>query len=733
MDAEQVINQLTRDLNYRIEKMDARSGAFWIKKEVIDPRFLIEFSYSHVLRALERRGTLVEVASSIGRRLRQKFKMKQDSVAEIHGGWFVLISYIDLGLIDYTKEKTQKRDSKVSKHRSFVIFAKDWDRLKILMDTVDNDSCDMFPTTERPALWLAGYPYHETTGTPIVKKGSKLQLDPFKESNDDRMKILFDVLNKLSGTGWRINKPVFEAYKFFQDNIDKFKKSPFKLKKEQDEKKKRSMIVEMEAIRRLAEKNLDITFYHLYNFDFRGRIYPNTAFLHEQSSDNAKGILMLDEPMALGEHGMDWLYFHAANSWGEDKLKLKDRIQWSKDHLSMIWSCADDPYTNQEWLDADKSFSFLACCVEIKAALEWAQDNPVSTFPSCLPVYIDGSNNGVQHLAAMSQDEEVAPLVNLVPQTKPGDVYMFIADKAWGRINDMCEVLPQKVLKQFSTTFEEGKRLQQIYADAPPNSEQKKLAYQELKSWKNRKRHLREQLFPVYWAGVTDPKIRRKTVKRNTMTLGYGGTEYGMGQQIIEDTRQLSDYLREKDYLWGIMMGELVYNTCYAELKGPASMLRMFEALADKSNGRNEPLAWRSPLTGFPVVQDYRKAKSVRLKLKHGDATLWTQIQVWEEATLNESKQRTGAAPNIVHSLDAVHLTITVYYADFPMVVVHDSFGCHAGNMQKLFKHVRQTFVDLYAANPLEDILEQLDASELMPEKGNLNVSEILESDFAFA
>lgn len=269
MDAEQVISQLTRDLNYRIEKMDARSGAFWIKKEVIDSRFLIEFSYSHVLRALERRGTLVELASSIGRRLRQKFKMKQDSVAEIHGGWFVLISYIDLGLIDYTKEKTQKRDSKVSKHRSFVIFAKDWDRLKILMDTVDNDSCDMFPTTERPALWLAGYPYHETTGTPIVKKGSKLQLDPFKESNDDRMKILFDVLNKLSSTGWRINKPVFEAYKFFQDNIDKFKKSPFKLKKEQDAKKKRSMIVEMEAIRRLAEKNLDRAFYHLYNFDFR--------------------------------------------------------------------------------------------------------------------------------------------------------------------------------------------------------------------------------------------------------------------------------------------------------------------------------------------------------------------------------------------------------------------------------------------------------------------------------
>ncbi|QGH74764.1 RNA polymerase [Bacteriophage DSS3_PM1] len=732
MDAEKVLSELTVDLTYRMDKLDARGGAYWIKQAELDPRFLIEFSYSHVLRALERRGTLVEVSSSIGRRLKQKLKLKQNSVEEIHGGWFILISFVDMGLISYTKEKTKKNDTRTSKHRSFVLFAQDWDRLKILMDTIDNDHCDMFPVKVRPAQWEPGYPYHSTTGTPIVKKGSKMQLDPFKEPVPE-MNILFDTLNKLSSTGWRINRPVFEAYKFFQDNLDKFDKSPFKLKKEQDQKKKKSMVVEMEAIRRLADKNLDHAFYHLYNFDFRGRIYPNTAFLHEQSSDNAKGILTLDEKVPLGKDGMKWLYFHATNSWGEDKLELPDRVQWAKDHLSMIWACAEDPYSNQEWLEAEKAFSFLACCIEIKAALEFAQDHPVSEFESGLPIYIDGTNNGVQHLAAMSQDEEVAPLVNLVPQKKPGDVYMFIADKAWGSIEGMCSELPQKILKKFEETFEEGKRLQQIYADAPPKSERKALAYADLKHWKHTKRKLREQLFPVYWAGVTDPKIRRKTVKRNTMTLGYGGTEYGMGQQVIEDTRQLSDYLRDKDYLWGIMMGELVYNTCYAELKGPAAMLRMFEALADRSNGKSEPLSWRSPLTRFPVVQDYRKAKSVRLKLKHNDRTLWTQIQVWEEATLNESKQRTGAAPNIVHSLDAVHLTITVYYADYPMVVVHDSFGCHAGNMEKLFRHVRQTFVDLYAANPLEDILGQLDSEDLMPEKGNLDVSEILSSDFAFS
>ena len=251
-----------------------------------------------------------------------------------------------------------------------------------------------------------------------------------------------------------------------------------------------------------------------------GRIYPNTAFLHEQSSDNAKGILLLDEPVALGKNGMKWLYFHAANCWGKDDLRIKERSDWTKDNLSLLWACASDPYVNQEWLDAEKPFSFLASCMEIKAAIEWAQDNDIEDFPSCLPVYIDGSNNGVQHLTAMSLDEEVAPLVNLVPSKDKGDVYMFIADHTWDNLQKMEDALPKKVKLKFPKLLEEGKALQKDYDDATLNSEQKVLAYDVLKTWKNNNRMLREQLFPVYWNGVEDKKLRRKTVKRNTMTLG---------------------------------------------------------------------------------------------------------------------------------------------------------------------------------------------------------------------
>ena len=48
-------------------------------------------------------------------------------------------------------------------------------------------------------------------------------------------------------------------------------------------------------------------------------------------------------------------------------------------------------------------------------------------------------------------------------------------------------------------------------------------------------------------------------------------------QQIIDDTRDMSDYLRDKEHLWGALLGNLVFHTCYEKLPGPATMLRLFQ------------------------------------------------------------------------------------------------------------------------------------------------------------
>lgn len=715
-----VLEKLTEDLEYRQNMLDNRQSASFLNK--MSAKDIIEFSYTHILKGLERNSSLVEVASSIGRRLRQKLRQKQNSVLDVQGGWFVIISYIELGILGYRK-KHSYRNGKKDKHRSYFIYAKDWKSIKELMDQVNIEKCDMFPVNTPVNSW-DGTAYHPDSGIGVIKKGYDGALKHF-ESND--MSYILDTLNKLNNTGWRINLPVFNVYKECMHSED----NPFKFTKEIDPVKRASLIIEAEAIQRLAEKHINKAFYHLYNLDFRGRIYPNTAFLHEQSSDNAKGILLLDEPVVLGEEGYYWLCVHTANVWGNDKVSLDDRVAWVQDTIEDILGYALYPMENIGWMEADKPFSFLAACNELRMINEWTED--IQEFPSCLPIYIDGSNNGVQHLVAMSLDHEVAPLVNLVPSKIPGDVYMFIADKVWNTLAKMQNNLEKTVVNKFKNVFKTAVKLQKEYFDAPDKSERKAVAFQQAQSWRNQNRALREKLFPVYWMNITSKKIQRKTVKRNVMTLGYGGTSYGMGQQVIEDTRDISPYLRDKEHLWGALLGTLVYNTCYKELRGPAKLLRMFQRLAERANDQKVHLSWISPITGFPVVQAYRKPTNKRTELKYGEDVLKVQLQVWEETTINESKQKTGAAPNVVHSLDAVHLTMCVHDAPYAATVVHDSFGCHAGNMGHMFYHVREKFVELYKGEPLENILGQLNSLDLIPEKGKLDVEAIIKSDFAFA
>jgi DNA-directed RNA polymerase len=718
-----ILDRLTNDLEYRQSLLDKRQAASFLIQ--IEAKEIIEFSYPHILKGLERKATLVEVASNIGRRLRQKLRQKQNSVLDVQGGWFVIISYIELNILGYRKKHTY-RNGKKDKHRSYFLHAKDWNAIKQLMELVDTEKCDMFPVNTPPPSWT-GDAYHESTGISIIKKGYENALKYF-ESHD--MSYLINTLNKLNNTGWRINNSVFNVYKQCMHT----EVNPFKFTKEIDPIKRASLIIEAEAIQRLAEKHLDKTFYHLYNLDFRGRIYPNTAFLHEQSSDNAKGILMLDEAVLLGKDGYYWLCVHTANVWGNDKVSLDDRVQWVQDNFDKLMEYVEDPLSYTDWMSADKPFSFLASCYELSMIANWvSEENTIESFPSCLPIYIDGSNNGVQHLVAMSQDDEVAPLVNLVPSELPGDVYMFIADKVWERLEAKVKDLNKETKDRFEEVFNTAVSLQRAYENAPEKSERKSLAFQEAQRWRNQNRDLREKMFAVYWHNIQDKKIQRKTVKRNVMTLGYGGTSYGMGQQVIEDTRDISPYLRDKEHLWGALLGSLVHNTCYEELKGPAKMLRLFQTVADRANARKEHMNWISPITNFPVTQAYRKPTNKRTELKYGDEILKVQLQVWEETTVNESKQKTGAAPNIVHSLDAVHLTMCIHDADYPVTVVHDSFGSHAGNMEKMFYHVREKFIELYESMPLESVLEQLKSSDLIPKKGSLNVRDVYKSDFAFA
>ncbi|MRU34861.1 DNA-directed RNA polymerase, partial [Xylella fastidiosa] len=100
------------------------------------------------------------------------------------------------------------------------------------------------------------------------------------------------------------------------------------------------------------------------------------------------------------------------------------------------------------------------------------------------------------------------------------------------------------------------------------------------------------------------------------------------------------------------------------------------------------------------------------------------------------------------HSQDGSHLRMTVVYAHEKygiesFALIHDSFGTIPADAGKLCKAVRETMVITYENNDvLADFYSQfadqlhetqLDKMPPLPKKGNLNLQDILKSDFAFA
>jgi DNA-directed RNA polymerase len=355
-----VLARLIEDLSKRQEYLRADRNMYTHVLKEVSADDLINVAFSYVLKGLERSATIVEIAVPMGSKIRQKLKLPQDTVASAQVGWFVLLSFFECKLLSFRKKKTYK-NGKIAKHQSYVLTIKDWKAIKELWTLIDFTKSDLFPLKKPPVPWVNGV--HES-GVTIIKKANPNTLAMFNK-NEDNFTYLYDNLNKLQEIGWVINKDVFAVYQ--------------------------SALPLSEGIERLALNNLNNTFYHLYNYDFRGRIYPNTAFLHEQSSDNAKGLLMLEKGVPLGEYGFHWLKIHTSNSWGNDKVSLDDRSSFVNENLVKFIGFANFPFINKEWMDADKPFSFLACCFELRNLAEWlSKGNDIPSYVSHLPIYIDG-------------------------------------------------------------------------------------------------------------------------------------------------------------------------------------------------------------------------------------------------------------------------------------------------------------------------------------------------------
>lgn len=506
--------------------------------------------------------------------------------------------------------------------------------------------------------------------------------------------VWFSSLNKLQQSPWKINQEVLKVllsnpppkevtitnpsgekesvsiFGPFPEGHWKLNGQRFKKEKDTRISSMRSSFYEWSMVTSKATFIGDREFYQGYTLDWRGRSYCSESYLEFLGSDLSRGLFLFGgEGSTYTQEGISALKIHIANSidsnlhkdsiptyLSEDyktllekegletislsKLTKEDRVRWVDNNQGLL--------TTTSLSDkAENPVAFLAGCIELSNIYK----DPL--FKGNLPIPVDGSNSALQHLSAITRDPSSSDLVSMTPQKFQKDFYVVIA-------KEMIRLEP----KWFSTH------------NIPMKDIRKGISK-------------RGSMVRFYSAGV----------KRIEENMKADCDNFGFSQKYK---------LTEEDFeLLSKTLVKAVKNVC----PGPLNTMSWLQTLVGSHiEEGNEDFRWVTP-SGFPAIFTSYQDKDNSFKglirgvgeihhivkekafkrIKSGDEWILT-----EEPLLDRKGFAKGISPNVVHSYDASHLSLTVVSFPGQLGVVHDSFSSHGNDQEELIKTLKETFKEIY-------------------------------------
>jgi DNA-directed RNA polymerase len=506
-------------------------------------------------------------------------------------------------------------------------------------------------------------------------------------------------INAMQSTPFRINQAI---YRFQRDAW--IQGLPFFEINSEEERKG----VQKNTAFRFAQSLRLITddyFYFSWQVDHRGRAYTMAQMMNPQSDHVGRALIEFYDGKPLGERGAYWLAIHLANCyWKKKKVSFKKRRAWVQENEAEILEFAANPIRlHRFWDEADQPWLFQAACLEWK---RYKEEGPGMI--SHLPISMDGSCNGYQHLSAMGLDPIGGRATNLLPREAraraererdsakplvmgeassdedPEDIYQWVSDKVCDRMK----------------------------IDAAGHGANAEAA---------------RQLLAI---------IDRDLAKNATMTIPYGAKLLTIYEALCEKDaiKGLKDPAKCAMYLAKLLV------ECIPQVAVEAG--RIMEWLRDLAGiiaKANRGMMWTTPV-GFVVIHENRVPNGVRLAL--ADHTILINKDD-EKRKIDVRKQVDGIVAHLVHSMDAAHMMMTLnrLYAEGlrHFAMVHDSYGVHACDVDLLNRILREEFVKIYSEPVLQNFLEQQRRAHPglklpdPPKRGNLDIRQVLESPYFFA
>lgn len=432
------------------------------------------------------------------------------------------------------------------------------------------------------------------------------------------------------------------------------------------------------------------SFYFPHMLDFRGRMYPIVSDISPQGGDLHRGLLTFAKPKPVDDLDSQWLAIHLANCYGVDKVSYAERVAWVKANEARWRSITGSPLEDRSWQDTDVSDPWQT----LAAIFEWVRwlDEGAGMLSS-LPIRVDGTCNGIQHLSAMVRDEVGGLAVNLVPGETPQDIYRDVAD------------------------------LVTIDLKSRPDDE-----------------------WAVRWLAIFGGKVPRSMTKNPVMVTPYGGTRdayFGGVRDWLNEHDQDFRYFSKKERVAAIQYLIPVLTRAVKEVVVKATeVMDWIQACCSVAGKAGVPITWTTP-AGFHVRHFYGKVEMFRVRTRiDGQSIYLADYRATKD--LDVQSQTRGIAPNFVHSMDASALmTCSLMARDAgieSMTCIHDSYGTVAGDMWTLFDCTRAAFVETYAQPVLGQFLAacryvsgiETGWPEELP-TGSLDLSAVLQSDYFFA
>ena len=221
----------------------------------------------------------------------------------------------------------------------------------------------------------------------------------------------------------------------------------------------------------------------------------------------------------------------------------------------------------------------------------------------------------------------------------------------------------------------------------------------------------------------------RKVVKRVVMTVPYNAKPHSNRGYIREALKEKNIEIQKDDLTATV---NAVRESMDAIVPGPMKVMKWIESEVAKAIKRGEEsIQWTTP-SGFVVTQRLMKKETENVELQLLGRLRMT-VATGDSDKVDLMHHKNATAPNLIHSLDASLLHLSVLCFDAPIALIHDSVLCRATDMGILSTLVRKTYMHLFAEHDyLSDFAQQIGAETEPPIIGDLEPENVIESTYFF-